>query len=81
MPWRHMDAKSERLQFVRDARNEFMSFTELCALYQIGRTSGYKWVKRAGREGPPRQPNARTNCTTSQFAPDFLKTFPAPSLC
>jgi putative transposase len=51
MPWRHMDAKSERLQFVRDARNELMSFTELCALYQISRITGYKWVKRAEQSG------------------------------
>lgn len=51
MPWRHMDAKSERVQFVRDARNDLMSFTELCALYQISRITGYKWVKRAEQSG------------------------------
>jgi len=51
MPWRHMDAKSERLQFVRDARDRLVTFTELCALYQISRITGYKWVKRAEESG------------------------------
>jgi hypothetical protein len=39
MPWRHVDAKSERLQFVRDARQRLVTFTELCALYHISRVS------------------------------------------
>lgn len=51
MPWRHVDAKSERLQFVRDARDRLVSFTELCALYGISRTTGYKWLHRAEQSG------------------------------
>ncbi len=47
MPWRHVDAKSERLQFVRDARDRLVTFTELCALYGISRITGYKWLHRA----------------------------------
>jgi hypothetical protein len=31
MPWRTIDAMSERLRFVRDARARLVRFTELCA--------------------------------------------------
>ena len=51
MPWRHVDAKSQRLQFVRDARRRLMTLTELCALYGISRVTGYKWLERAERSG------------------------------
>jgi putative transposase len=51
MPWRHVDAKSQRLQFVRDARRRLMTLTELCALYGISRVTGYKWLARAERSG------------------------------
>ena len=51
MPWRHVDAKSERLQFVRDARDRLVTFTELCALYAISRITGYKWLTRAEQSG------------------------------
>jgi len=51
MPWRHVDAKSERLQFVRDARQRLVTLTELCALYGISRVTGYKWLERAEHSG------------------------------
>ena len=51
MPWRQVDAMSERLRFVRDARQRLVSFTELCALYEISRFTGYKWLKRANASG------------------------------
>lgn len=51
MPWRHVDAKSERVQFVRDARDRLVTFTELCALYGISRITGYKWRHRAEQSG------------------------------
>ena len=51
MPWRHVEAKSQRLQFVRDARRRLMTFTELCARYGISRVTGYKWLERAERSG------------------------------
>ena len=51
MAWRHVDAKSERLQFVRDARQRLVTLTELCALYGISRVTGYKWLDRAEHSG------------------------------
>ena len=42
MPWRQVDAMTERLRFVRDARQRLVSFTELCAIYGISRFTEYK---------------------------------------
>ena len=35
MPWRQVKAMNERFQFVRDARQRLVSFTDLCALYGV----------------------------------------------
>jgi transposase InsO family protein len=51
MPWRLVDAMSERLRFVRDARQRLVTFTELCARYGISRVTGYKWLERADASG------------------------------
>ncbi len=42
MPWRQVDAMTERRQFIVDARQRLVTFTDLCALYGIGRVTGYK---------------------------------------
>src|SRR5438094_6919159 len=51
MPWRQVDAMTERRQFIRDARQRLVTFTELCALYGISRVTGYKWLQRANASG------------------------------
>jgi putative transposase len=51
MPWRQVNAMNERFQFIRDARQRLVTFTELCALYGISRTVGYKWLHRAEQSG------------------------------
>jgi putative transposase len=51
MPWRQVDAMTERFQFIRDARQRLVTFTELCALYGISRVTGYKWLHRAEQSG------------------------------
>ena len=51
MPWRQVDAMTERFQFIRDARRRLVTFTELCALYGISRFTGYKWLHRADQSG------------------------------
>jgi hypothetical protein len=53
MPWRQVDAMKERFQFVRDARGRLMTFTDLCALYGVSRTVGYKRLQRAEHSGHP----------------------------
>jgi transposase len=51
MPWRQVDAMDQRFQFVRDARQRLVTFTELCALYGVSRTVGYKWLHHAEQSG------------------------------
>ena len=50
MPWREVNAMSERLRFVQEARRRLGSFTELCARYGINRVTGYNMVGACGRE-------------------------------
>lgn len=51
MPWRQVNAMTERLRFITDARQRVASFTELCRHYGISRTTGYKWLHRADHSG------------------------------
>jgi transposase InsO family protein len=51
MPWRQVDAMTERRQFIVDARQRLVTFTDLCALYGISRVTGYKWLARANASG------------------------------
>jgi transposase InsO family protein len=51
MPWRQVDAMTERRQFIVDARQRLVTFTDLCALYGISRVTGYKWLERANASG------------------------------
>jgi Domain of unknown function (DUF4395)/leucine-zipper of insertion element IS481 len=51
MPWRQVDAMTERRQFVMDARQRLMTFTDLGALYGISRVTGYTWLERANASG------------------------------
>jgi len=41
----------ERLQFVRDARSDRFTMSELCARYGVSRRIGYKWLARYEAEG------------------------------
>lgn len=47
MPWRQVDAMTERWQFIVHARQRLVTFTDLCALHGISRVTGYKWLERA----------------------------------
>jgi len=51
MPWRQVNTMRERRQFIVDARQRLVTFTDLCALYGIGRVTGYKWLERANASG------------------------------
>jgi putative transposase len=41
-----------RTQFIADFLRDALSITELCALYDISRKTGYKWIDRYLRHGP-----------------------------
>ena len=79
MPWRHVEVMKERLQFVRDARRRLVSFTELCAMYQISRPVGYKWLHRAEQSGMhyleelSRRPHACPHATPPELTARLLE--------
>lgn len=50
MPWRTMEVKDQRVQFVVSALKPEKTFKALCGEYGISRPTGYLWVKRY-REG------------------------------
>jgi putative transposase len=79
MPWRQVDAMDQRFQFVRDARQRLVTFTELCALYGISRTVGYKWLRRAEQSGLDfleelsRRPHSCPHATPPELAARLLE--------
>jgi transposase InsO family protein len=42
---------TERFRFITDAGGRIASFSELCVRYGVSRKTGYKWLRRADREG------------------------------
>lgn len=52
MPWSETTAMEQRVQFIRDWRSERHIIADLCALYDISRKTGYKWIVRYIEEGP-----------------------------
>ena len=53
MPWSQLSAMDQKTQFIADYLRHTLSFTELCALYQVSRKTGYKWVARYEEQGAP----------------------------
>jgi transposase InsO family protein len=52
MPWQELSIMSQRLEFVCLARQETVSFRELCRRFHISAPTGYKWLSRCNAEGP-----------------------------
>src|SRR5688572_17819356 len=79
MPWRQVNAMNERFQFIRDARQRLVTYTELCALYGISRTVGYKWLHRADQNGLDylqelsRRPHASPHATPPELTARLLE--------
>ena len=80
MPWRQVNVMTERWQFVRDARQRLVTFTELCALYGISRVTGYKWLHRAEQSGLDflqelsRRPHVSPHATPPALTARLLET-------
>jgi transposase InsO family protein len=51
MPWTEKSARSERARFVSTVRADNESFSLVCRKFGISRKTGYKWLKRAEKEG------------------------------
>jgi putative transposase len=46
MPWSQTSPMDQRTQFIADYLRDRLLMTELCELYGISRTTGYKWIDR-----------------------------------
>jgi len=70
---------TERLRFVRDARQRIASFTELCQHYGISRVTGYKWLRRADHDGAEqlgelsRRPHSCPHATPARLVARLLE--------
>ena len=51
MPFREQTLMSQREEFVRLAREERATFSELCRRFEIGRRTGYRWLRRYETDG------------------------------
>lgn len=86
MPWRESLVVDQRLEFVRLAEAEVVSFAELCRRYGVKRDTGYKWLSRYRQHGvegltdrsrkPHRSPN-RTTPETEELVCAVRRAHPA----
>ena len=51
MSWRGLTPMDRRVEFVRAVKSDLYAITELCALFDISRKTGYKWLKRHDEGG------------------------------
>jgi transposase InsO family protein len=51
MPWKVTSVKTERIEFVKQAKQKGEHFSQLCKAFGISRKTGYKWLKRFQEEG------------------------------
>src|SRR5262245_21569083 len=72
MPWREGSPMDQRTQFIADFLRDARSITELYGLYGVSRKTGYKWIDRYLRQGPPglaeqsRRPRRSPNQTSDE---------------
>ena len=74
MPWRLSSPMDQKTQFISDYLRQTLPFTELCALYQISRKTGYKWTSRYQDEGPSglEDRSRRPHSSPRQTPPDLV---------
>ena len=51
MPWKASSVVDERMRFVLEQERGLHSMTELCAMYEISRETGYYWLRRYQQRG------------------------------
>jgi transposase-like protein len=51
MPWQESSTMSLRLEFVRLASQNEVSFAELCRRFGVSRQTGYTWLSRVEADG------------------------------
>ena len=79
MPWSQTSPMDQRTQFIADYLRGCLSITELCALYDVSRKTGYKWIDRylhygpAGLDERSRKPRASPNQTDQAIVSALLE--------
>ncbi len=85
MPFRETHVMDERRRFIDEVHRSLRSFSDLCRRYGISRKTGYKWLERFERGGPPsledrgRTPKSCPWATTAETRAAILevrKAFP-----
>src|SRR5580658_1003959 len=51
MPWKASSVMDERMRFVLEQESGLHTMTELCAIYNIARETGYYWLRRYRQGG------------------------------
>lgn len=46
MPWKDTSVMSERIEFIKQAMQPGVNFSQLCQHFEISRKTGYKWLRR-----------------------------------
>jgi putative transposase len=80
MPWSQTSPMDRRTQFIADYLRGRLSITELCALYDVSRKTGYKWIDRylhygpAGLDERSRKPRVSPNQTDQEMVTALLES-------
>ena len=53
MAWKENSVMDQRMRFVLACGSPDWTMTELCEMYGVSRTTGYKWLERHSADGPP----------------------------
>jgi transposase InsO family protein len=85
MPWKTMDVREQRVQFVVSAMRREKSLTALCAEFGISRPTGRLWLERYREQGvggiaersrrPVRSPRLTSPCLEEQVV-DLRRRYP-----
>jgi putative transposase len=79
MPWSQTSPMDQRTQFIADYLRGRLCITELCALYDVSRKTGYKWIDRylhygpAGLDERSRKPRVSPNQTDQEIVTALLE--------
>ena len=78
MPWKASSVVDERVRFVFEHQRGLHTMTELCAIYEITRETGYYWLRRYQQGGLEalsdrnRAPRQHPNQTPEEIAEAVL---------
>jgi len=85
MPWRCMSTQQQRAEFVVQAQDPAINFSQLCQEYEISRPTGYLWLQRYREQGVvglqdrnrrPRESPTRTKSAVEQLIASLRRERP-----